>query len=296
MIRNQALLIDASAERRILDFRPLGFRDVLVLGKYEYTYAHPQLPPHRHDEMIEICVLEKGHQIYCVEGREYPLRGGDVFITYPGEVHGSGGHPENVGALYWVIVRVPRAPQRFLALESRDWQRLLHPLLADRPRKFAGAGQLKPILDAAMAAYQEEESPLRKINLQNLLLRFMLDLVSCSSAAPAARRFPSEPIRRVLKYMDRHLDCDALQLSTLAAMANLSISRFKVRFREEVGTPPAQYLNRRRVAVARHLLRSTDLPVTEIALRVGFSSSQYFATVYKRFTGEIPSGRRRAAT
>ena len=37
------VLVDPSEERRILDFRPLGFRDVTVLGQYQYAKAHPAL-------------------------------------------------------------------------------------------------------------------------------------------------------------------------------------------------------------------------------------------------------------
>jgi hypothetical protein len=47
-----------------------------------------------------------------------------------------------------------------------------------------------------------------------------------------------------------------------------------------------------RIAVAEKRLALRRDSVTEIALELGFSSSQYFATVFKRFTGMTPGGSR----
>ena len=52
-------------------------------------------------------------------------------------------------------------------------------------------------------------------------------------------------------------------LEELAARVGLSISRFKARFKEEVGMPPADYVARQKVARAMDLLRKTGMPVTQ---------------------------------
>ena len=62
----EPVLIDPSEERRILDFRPLGFSDVVVLGRYRYAAVHPALGEHSHGTMMEICFLERGEQTYFV--------------------------------------------------------------------------------------------------------------------------------------------------------------------------------------------------------------------------------------
>jgi AraC-like DNA-binding protein len=49
------------------------------------------------------------------------------------------------------------------------------------------------------------------------------------------------------------------------------------------------YLTRLRISRARDLLRSSDHSVTEIAISCGFSSSQYFANVFRRLVGQTPS-------
>ena len=52
------------------------------------------------------------------------------------------------------------------------------------------------------------------------------------------------------------------------------------------------YLARLRVRRAKALLRNGRLPVTRIAFDLGFSSSQYFATFFKRFAGFTPTAYR----
>jgi AraC-like DNA-binding protein len=87
--------------------------------------------------------------------------------------------------------------------------------------------------------------------------------------------------------VERPLD-EPLPLPALAAKAGLSLPRFKASFKEQFGVPPGEYVLRARVAEAVRRLRTTPQPVTRIAFDLGFSSSQYFATVVKRYAGRTP--------
>jgi transcriptional regulator GlxA family with amidase domain len=53
----------------------------------------------------------------------------------------------------------------------------------------------------------------------------------------------------------------------------MSLRTFARRFRDEVGTSPGRWLIQQRVARARELLESSDLPVEVIAARVGFGTA-----------------------
>lgn len=129
------ILIDPSSEREILDFRPLGFRDVLVLGRYQYAAAHRPLPEHTHGRMLEICYLARGQQTYLVGQTRYGLTGGNVFLTFPGETHGTGTAPESKGTLYWCLLRLPEKNERLLSLIPSESRQLTESLLA-LPRQF----------------------------------------------------------------------------------------------------------------------------------------------------------------
>ena len=70
----------------------------------------------------------------------------------------------------------------------------------------------------------------------------------------------------------------------LAEIAGLSEARFKINFRKQVGIPPREYVLRRKIETAKHILKNSDMTITELAHKMSFSSSQYFSTVFKRFT------------
>jgi len=60
-------------------------------------------------------------------------------------------------------------------------------------------------------------------------------------------------------------------------------------FKAQTGLTPNDYLQRLRVEKAQELLRQTTLSVTEIGLETGFSSGQYFSTVFARYAGVSPT-------
>src|SRR5690606_36111676 len=66
---------------------------------------------------------------------------------------------------------------------------------------------------------------------------------------------------------------EPLGLADLAAHASMSVRTFTRRFREETGMSPARWLTAQRVAAARRLLETTDLPVERIAAECGFGTT-----------------------
>ncbi len=283
MVNMAEILIDPSEEREIVDFRVLGFHDVLVLGRYCYTAAHRPLAEHSHGRMLEICYLERGQQTYFVGQERYDLTGGDVFLTFPHEPHGTGRAPESKGVLFWCLIRLPERNQRLLGLDRSESRQLISKLLG-LPRHFRLGDLPAADLYRIFAVHRQESLPLRTVELRNLVLRFLLSLVR---ACPQSERRVSLAIRKVLGIIDSNPRRD-FRVGELARLSAMSESRFKERFRAEVGVPPAEYMMRRKINVAKSLLRSGGHTVTGIAMDLGFSSSQYFATVFKRYTGRNP--------
>ena len=86
---------------------------------------------------------------------------------------------------------------------------------------------------------------------------------------------------------------EPLQLRDLAVRESMSVRTFTVRFREEVGVSPGQWLTRQRIERARHLLESTDLPVDRIARDAGFGTPQSLRTHLQTAIGVTPTAYRR---
>jgi len=74
----------------------------------------------------------------------------------------------------------------------------------------------------------------------------------------------------------------------LAKMSNMSRATFARVFQEVLGDAPMRYLVDWRMTVARDLLRTQDMPLIEVAERVGYSSLYAFSTAFRRHHGQPP--------
>jgi signal transduction histidine kinase/AraC-like DNA-binding protein/ABC-type sugar transport system substrate-binding protein len=80
----------------------------------------------------------------------------------------------------------------------------------------------------------------------------------------------------------------------LAAYVGVNENYLTDCFHREMGVTPMNYLARYRIQQAQHLLTTSDLPITEVAIAVGFSDSAYFSRVFQRLAGSSPSAYRRS--
>jgi AraC-like DNA-binding protein len=94
--------------------------------------------------------------------------------------------------------------------------------------------------------------------------------------------------RRISEYIDSHLG-ENISLDAMAEMAGLSVNHFARTFRQSTGLAPHAYLVQRRIEQAERLLSCTDLPLSQIALAVGFADHSHFARHFRRLTGATPS-------
>ncbi|MFJ2240253.1 GlxA family transcriptional regulator [Streptomyces sp. NPDC087859] len=86
---------------------------------------------------------------------------------------------------------------------------------------------------------------------------------------------------------------EPLTLTDLAAHARMSLRTFARRFQDEVGLSPGRWLIQQRVARARHLLESSDLPVDQIAGHVGFATGASLRQHLHAAIGVSPQAYRR---
>ncbi len=84
-----------------------------------------------------------------------------------------------------------------------------------------------------------------------------------------------------------------LALQSLADVAGLSRFHFLRAFKKKTGLTPHQFVMERRVARARHLLETSQLPLSEIGRLTGFGSPAHFAKVFSSAVGMTPSEYRR---
>lgn len=86
---------------------------------------------------------------------------------------------------------------------------------------------------------------------------------------------------------------NAWSVEGLAKIAGMSRTAFSNRFNELIGNTPLNYLIDWRMQIARQMLKETNDPIIDIALKIGYQSEAAFGRVFKRYFDTPPAGFRR---
>ena len=252
------------------------------LGYSRQTAPRKGFGAHQHDDSFELCLIRRGSVDWWTDEQTYMVSDRNVYISYPNEVHGSVGMVLQPCELYWFQLYWPRdCPPGFLTKdEGERLYKRLHELPA---RVFRVSDRVIDLFDQLIAIHRDPDdlSPVACRGILLMLLALIVD-EGHGSALQVSR-----PVRDAMNWMHRHAS-DDYTLDDVAAAANLSVSRLQARFRAEAGCALGEYRTRLKLSLARRLLTTTDLPVIDIAMQLGFSSSQYFATIFRRHSGVTP--------
>lgn len=279
--------VNSNRSRAVVDFTSPGFGKLVRLGRYNYNKTEMHLDNHVHKGMIEICYYDKGSQWFEVKNKRHLVKGGEVFIHYPDEVHGSGGYPEAKGTLYWLIMRVD--PSEQINMPENATELLLRELLRLQRRHFKGGSSLKKLLEEIFTVIKSEDetSEIKQIRINLLVQSLLLKVIEYAKQKHADA--DNKRLQHVYQLVNHRLTED-ISVSMLARESNLSESRFKNWFKELSGLTPMDYVQRKRVEYAVEQIKTgASISLKDLAYDLNFSSQQYFTTVIKKFTGKSPS-------
>jgi len=104
-------------------------------------------------------------------------------------------------------------------------------------------------------------------------------------------------LRKAIALMDQHLAGEEegrIALRMVAREVGMSYFHFSRAFKQSMGMTATNYISERRIEFAKGLIKDTDLPISEIALRSGFSSQSHFTISFRRVAGITPRAFRHA--
>jgi len=101
--------------------------------------------------------------------------------------------------------------------------------------------------------------------------------------------------RIVSTYIEEHF-AERIPIATVAQLVRLSRFHFCRAFKQSFETTPHRYQTNCRIERAKLLLAMPAVSVTDVGLTVGFSSSNAFATTFRKATGFTPTAYRRSLT
>lgn len=256
---------------------------VAVFGHQLAIQAQSPLQLHRHPDCGEVVIVAKGLECYQAEGRAYTVCKGQAFFSRPGEEHGSGGLYAPVSEFYWFQLDLEHPDFLFLAREQGNALKAAVSGCAEHLLP-AGPEVLKLVKDCHRAL---SNGPGRCGPGSVFLAGLLISLVG-KLFLDREEYFPGDQtIFHIQEYIELNLS-EPLALDGLARRFHLSESSLHHRFRQETGYSLRNYINFRKVERAKVLLEA-GMPVTDAAMELGFSSSNYFSTVFRRHTAMSPS-------
>jgi AraC family transcriptional regulator len=123
--------------------------------------------------------------------------------------------------------------------------------------------------------------------VRSLCLHLLARYATGHSSVHWLPTMPPRKLRRTIEYIEANLHRD-LCVARIAKHVTMSESHFSHAFRKTVGLPPHRYVRDRRIERAKALLRQSDMPLNEIAQRVGCSSASNFSVLFHGATGTTP--------
>lgn len=150
-------------------------------------------------------------------------------------------------------------------------------------------GQLDPLLVQFVKSSAAVGTNAPLLYRQTIARALVAHLGQVMAPCPVEQPIADDPrLRRALAYIHDHL-AEELSLDTMAAEAAMSSFHFSRVFKATTGLSPLRYVIAERVKLAGVLLRTTKLPVAQIAYRVGYEDLSRFGEHFKRNTGTTPA-------
>jgi len=262
--------------------------DVPELVHAGEQWAPRSFPIRTHSHMQwEMYLQSDGETSWSAEGRRYQVPAGALFAAPPGLEHGLEGVAQPKHHFYFVALDVDVVLRR---LGIEPWSRREVIIVRDASVLAVPFRQLIREVSLPM--------PYRAAGIRTALDALVLEtsrlLMEPDAATELAPPFVHAGVARARELLDRHPG-EPWKVSDLARMVGVSANYLAERFTRDIGMSPHQYLLQRRIDLARDLLATSDVSITEIAHEMGFSSGQYFATTFRRITGMTPNAYRRGA-
>lgn len=257
-------------------------------------YHHRETTPHYTTDMHthqehELYFLLSGQRRYFIRHSIYDLSPGSLVLIPKGVLHKTVSHSK-------------QGFDRFvLFFSDEDLAPLSEALGRDAYQQLLDCGCLQLPADALHGVYTQMEQMLQEFHTQpslhqlylsTQLTLLLLTTLRCGVPRPMCSESTAEKIQAVARYIDMNFR-SPITLHDGARLACLEDTYFSKQFKHFTGFGFLEYLNQVRLREAQRLLQSTKLSVGEISDLCGFSGSNYFGDLFRRYVGMSPSNYRK---
>ncbi|REE78962.1 AraC-like DNA-binding protein [Paenibacillus taihuensis] len=258
--------------------------ELVTLGYDRFHEASP-LTDHNHERCYEFVFVEKGKVTWEVDADIFPSYTGQCFHTRPGEWHRARLNYIEPCSIWWAIIVDPAEQPGWLSFDDEERGQLAASL-RQLPRIVGVDSRMRDQFEA-LRKLLSDNKPAPLFRVRHHLTDIMLQLIY-----PQAERQIQGELRDTMLALTRRIEAEPERRwanKELADIAGVSESHFYRLFHALHGQSPAGYIDRLRMNRACELLREPGSNVTDVAMDLGYKTSQHFATVFKKYIGVSPS-------
>lgn len=248
---------------------------------------------HTHD-FHELVIVTQGTGVQIINGSEYFISAGDVFVLKGSIVHG---YTKTNNLEFYNISfdnnRHNLFKKEFCSLPGYYALFELEPNLvtnqkyADRLKLSSSELAFSFGLCSNLHKEYSEKRPGYEIGILSNFNLLILYLSRLYMKYQEQSKYNIMPLAETLMYIESNYH-ETINLNTLATKTGLSESTFLRLFRKSFNQTPIEYINHYRISKACSLLSNSNLSLTQIALEVGFSDSNYFSRVFRKVMNMSP--------
>jgi len=230
---------------------------------------------------IRIYYVIDGKFEWVIDGQHYMLYPGDLALILPGKYFGGKKDFLDIGTLAWIHID-PGSLQPSGRVAFGDWSNLSESegLTIGKILSLNNTPVISKLKDAWKILQEiEQEIFNQEIGYQtrvNQLLDSLFILIARQSTRQnnSRRDFP-QTFMKLEQALRQNLE-HQWTVEEMAALVGLGTTAFTEKVKSYTGFSPLNYLINIRISEAIKLLKRQDMNVTDIALSIGFYSSQHF--------------------
>ncbi|MFZ2538343.1 MAG: hypothetical protein WAX04_05535, partial [Oscillospiraceae bacterium] len=214
--------------RTILLREQTWINSLATFGHATNNKAELPLISHYHKDKLEFVIVVDGIQRYTASDVCYTLYGGDVFFTMPNEIHSSGQSPQSVNEILWFQIDVATTKD-FLDLPEREAIHLYNLLINFNARQLPLPRRLISLFLESFELLCNNNTA-DKIKGHSLFIYCLLSLLESNATVHTL----TKDIDCAKQYILTHIK-EVIDMDELLGVSGLSVSRFKQKFKEQIG-------------------------------------------------------------
>ncbi|MBC5635207.1 helix-turn-helix domain-containing protein [Ornithinibacillus sp. BX22] len=268
------------------EYEQINYKKDLPINVFTHTVEH--FPYHWHEDMEILFVLEGALEIRVGQD-SYDLEVGDIFLVNGSELHFINSKTD-YGKTHVLVLQINSDYLREQHLDIKHKRFFIYSKDLGNVSKDV-MDDLKFIL-ANMMDLTINRKNLYELKVKKWLLELLVILME-HFEVPQEEDYDElakdERLLEILKYMNMHSARSDLSLQDISEAFSLNPQYLSRYFKAKVGVTIKKKLDSMRLNKSLMELQTTDLTVTEIALKYGFPDSKAYYRVFKEILGITPS-------